>query len=147
MSEATLQGEATSKVPWHLWVVGMLSLLWNAAGAYTIVSAQQGTLADIKPDEAAYYAAQTGWFVAVTDIALFGAILAALALLIRSRWAVTLYAISLAAIIVTNGYDLAMGTSRMMTNTATIVVTLAIWVLAALQLWYAWAMKGRGVLH
>jgi hypothetical protein len=65
---------------------------------------------------------------------------------LRSRFAVPLYAISLAAIVVTNGYDLAMGTSNMFNNAATIAVTLAIWVLAVLQLWYAIAMHRRGLL-
>ena len=44
--------------PWHVWAVGVLALLWNAAGAYTIMMAQAGRLADISQEEAAYYAAQ-----------------------------------------------------------------------------------------
>ena len=39
-------------------VVGALALLWNGAGAYTIMMAQAGKLADISAEEAAYYAAQ-----------------------------------------------------------------------------------------
>jgi hypothetical protein len=139
--------EAQAKAPWHVWVVGLLALLWNGAGAYTILMAQRGLLADVSADEAAYYSAQQTWFVIVTDIALLGGILGGLALLLRSRSAVHLFTISLVAIAVTNGYDLAMGSSRMFTNTATVVVTCLIWVLAALQLWYAAAMKRRGVLR
>lgn len=30
------------KTPWHVWVVGALALLWNGAGAYTIMMAQVG---------------------------------------------------------------------------------------------------------
>ena len=146
MSEATLHAETVPRAPWHLGVVGVLSLLWNAAGTYTIIAAERGTLADLEPGEAAYYAAQATWFVIVTHIALYGSIAAALAVLLRSRFAVPLYAISLAAIVVTNGYDLAMGTSNMFNNTATVVVTLAIWVLAVLQLWYAVATHRRGLL-
>ena len=86
------------KAPWHLWPVGVLALLWNAAGAYTIMTAQAGRLAGVAPDEAAYYAAQPTWFVVVTDVALIAAIAAAAALLLRSRLAVPLFGISLAAI-------------------------------------------------
>ena len=137
----------TPKRPWHLWTVGILALLWNAAGAYTILMAQAGRLADLSADEAAYYAAQPLWFVVATDIALFGAILAAIALLARSRVAVWLFGISLVAIVVTDVYDLAAGTSRMLANTGALVVTIFILVIAILELVYARAMKGRRLLR
>lgn len=146
MSQFAAEAPAT-RTPWHVWVVGILSLLWNASGAYIIVTAQLGRLAGVSEAEAAYYAAQAPWFVALTDIALFSAIAGALALLIKSRFAVPLFAISLVSIVVTNGYDLIMGTSQMFNNTGTIVTTCLIWVLSVLQLWYAAAMRGRGVLR
>jgi hypothetical protein len=31
---------AVGKTPWHVWVVGIVALLWNASGAYTIVMAE-----------------------------------------------------------------------------------------------------------
>jgi hypothetical protein len=139
--------ETKAKAPWHLWVIGILAVLWNSSGAYTIVMAQQGMLAGVSAGEAAYYAAQLPWFVAVTDVALLGGILGGLALLLRSRMAVVLFAISLVAIVATNGYDLAMGTSRMFTNTTTVMVTCLIWVLAIVQFLYAMAMKKHGVLR
>lgn len=135
------------KAPWHLWVVGVLAVLWNGSGAAVIFAAQYGFYPDLPADEAAYYAAQKLWFVAVTDLALLGGVLGGVALLLRNRLAPALFALSLVAIIVTNGYDLAAGTSRMMTNTATVVTTCVIWLLAVLQLWYAAVMRGRGVLR
>jgi len=51
------------KAPWHLWLVAIVALLWNGAGAYTIMMAQAGRLYDLEPGEAAYYAAQPVWFV------------------------------------------------------------------------------------
>lgn len=136
-----------SKAPWHLWVVGVLAVLWNGSGAAVIIAAQYGLYPDLPADEAAYYAAQKLWFLAVTDLALLGGVLGGVALLLRNRLAPALFALSLVAIIVTNGYDLAAGTSRMMTNTGTVVTTCVIWLLAVLQLWYAAVMRGRGVLR
>jgi hypothetical protein len=144
---ALLMDDTRPKAPWHLWVVGILSVLWNGAGTATIMAAQFGAYPDLPADEAAYYAAQKLWFVAVTDFALLGGVLGGAALLLRSRWAATLFALSLVAIAITNGYDLAVGTSRMFTNATTVVVTCLIWILAILQLWYAAAMRGRGVLR
>jgi len=83
------------KSPWHLWAVGAVALLWNAAGAYSILLAQAGRLPNPKPDELAYYAAQPLWLVVVTDMALGAAIAGALGLLFRKRAAVWLYAVAL----------------------------------------------------
>lgn len=143
----TVESSAAAKAPWHLWVVGILALLWNASGAYTIISAQMGRLPGITADEAAYYAAQEPWFVAATDIALLSAVAASIALLLRSRWAIPLSGLSIVCIAATAGYDLAAGTSRMFTNQGALIATVLIWVLALLQLWYAAAMRKKGVLR
>ena len=135
------------KAPWHLRVVGVVGLLWNASGAYTIMMAQAGKLYDLEPGEAAYYAAQPTWFVVVTDIALLAAIAACVALLVRQRLAVSMFAVSLAAIVVTNCYELATGTSRMLVSRGAFIVTVIIVFIAIMALVYASAMKRRAVLR
>jgi hypothetical protein len=109
--------------------------------------AQAGRLPNLRPDEVAYYAAQPSWFVIVTDIALLAAIAAAVALLLRSRAAVWLFALSLIAIFITNAYDLAAGTSRMLANRGAFIVTVIIIAIAILQFVYARAMRRRAVLR
>lgn len=135
------------KTPWHIWPVGILALIWNGAGAGTIFLAQLGRLPGITADEAAYYAAQAGWFIAVTDIAVLSAMAGAIALLRRSRWAVLLFMLSILCIGVTAAWDLGAGTSRMFANQGALIATLVIWLLAALELWYALAMRRRGILR
>ena len=135
------------RTPWHVWVVGVLTLLWNGSGAYTIMMAQAARLASLSADEAAYYAAQPTWFVVVTDIALVAAVAAGVALLLRRRAAMWLFAASLAAIIVTNVYDLAAGTSRVLVSQGALVVTTIIVLIAVLQFLYAQWMTKRAVLE
>jgi len=134
------------KTPWHVFVVGILALLWNASGAYTILMAQAGRLPDLTPDEAAYYAAQPVWLVIATDISLLAAIAGAVALLLRRRAAAWLFALSFVSIIVTNVYDLAAGTSRALANRTAAIVTALIVVIAILELAYARTMAKRGAL-
>ena len=130
-------------MPWHVWVVAILALLWNGSGAYTIMMAQSGRLPDMSVDERAYYAAQPSWFVVATDIALLAALAGAAALLLRSRTAAGLFAASLVAIFVTNAYDLAAGTSRVLVSRGALVVTVIIAVIAILELAYGWAINKR----
>jgi len=135
------------KAPWHLWVVAILTLLWNGSGAVTIMLAQAGRLTGLSADEAAYYAGQPTWFVISTDIATLAPVAAGIALLVRSQLAVWLFALSLALILVNNVYDLATGTSRALANQGAMIVTVIIAVIAILQLIYSSAMKKRGVLR
>ena len=147
MSDIAIEQSAPRKAPWHLWVVGTLSLLWNTSGAYTIMSAQSGAIMDMDPPEVAYYAAQAPWFVAVTDLVLIFAILAAIALLLRSRWAVHLYGLSIAGIIVTSVYDIAAGTALLLQDQGWLILSCVTTGLAIAQLAYAVVMRGRGVLR
>lgn len=147
MSEIAMGGAAPPRTPWHLWVVGVLSLLWNAGGAWTFIQAQSGAPMDMDATEIAYFAAQEPWFVAVTDVAVVAPLVAALALLLRSRWAVHLYGLSVAAIVVTNAYDVAAGTALMLSDQGWLILNCITFGLAVLQLIYAVTMRKRGGLR
>ena len=139
------ESKARPRTPWHLWVVGVLSLLWYVSGAWVFMQAQSGAAMDMDATEIAYYAAQPWWFVAVTDLAFVAAILAAIALLLRRRWAVHLYALSLAAIVVTTVVDFAQGTA--LQGQDWLILSCVTTCLAIAQLVYAWWMRNRGVLR
>ena len=147
MTDIAMDGTAPAKAPWHLWVVGLLSVLWNAGGAWTFIQAQSGAPMDMDATEIAYFAAQAPWFVAVTDVAVVAPLLGAVALLLRSRWAVLLYALSVAAIVVTNAFDVAAGTALMLNDQGWLILNCVTFCLAILQWLYAWAMRRRGVLR
>lgn len=63
------------------------------------------------------------------------------------RLAVWLFALSLGAIVTTNGYEFAEATSRTLLSRAALIVTVIIVLIAMFQLAYAWAMKRRAVLR
>ena len=144
MSTEPAIASAVRKTPWHIWAVGIVALLWNVSGAYTIMMAEAGKLADLDAGEAAYYAAQPAWFVVVTDIALASAIAAAIAILVRRQIAAWLFAVSFAAALATNVYDIAAGTSRMLVNSGAMIATVLILAIGILELVYAWSMKKHG---
>jgi len=135
------------KTPWHLWAVAILTLLWNGSGAYTIMMAQAGRLSNLAANETAYYAAQPFWFIVSTDIALLLPLAAAVALLLRSRAAPWLFAVSAIVVLANNIYDLAAGTSLALVDRGWATETVIIAMIAVLQFVYAWAIKKRGVLQ
>lgn len=135
-----------AKAPWHLWVAGVAALLWYASGTYTIFMAQAGMLEGISAEEAAYYAAQPRWFVVVTHVALLSALAGSILLLLRNSKAVRAFALSLAAIVITQLYDLAMGTSRSLASSGALIVNGLILMLAVLVLLYVLRLRKEGVL-
>jgi hypothetical protein len=147
MSELAMQSAPTARAPWHLWLVAILSLLWNAAGAYVIVSAQSGATLDMDAYEIAYYAAQPAWFVGMTDFALLTALGGALALFLRSGWALTLYALSIAAMVVTTIHDISAGTSLLRHEQSWTIQFCLTAGVAVVQWAYALVMQRRRVLR
>lgn len=146
MSELTMDA-TTPKTPWHLWVVGVLSLLWNASGAWVAVQAQTGAAMDMDATEIAYYAEQPLWVVALTALAFAGAILGALALLLRSRWAPALYLLSIAAILASAAGDIARGTALLLQQRDWLVLAGVTTGLAVAQWAYAAWSRRRGALR
>jgi len=151
-----MQQAVTARAPMHLWIVGFLSLLWNGFGAYDYLMTRIRNvdyLASAMPgvDPNAMLAwidgfplwAQIGWGLGVW-MGLLGAIL----LLVRSRWAVWSFLLSLVGALLGLGYQLAMappmpGSDGAMAKAMPIVVI----VIAGALYLYARAMERKGVLR
>ena len=137
------------QVPWHLWAVGVISLLWNAFGAYDY------TMSKLSPESyfhqmglndasVAYMMAFPAWLTAFWALGVWGSVAGSVLLLVRSRHAVAAFALSLLGLAVSQGYQaLVMHPPESPSGGITVVI----WVALALLLWYAWAMARRGVLR
>jgi hypothetical protein len=148
---------APARAPIHLWIVGALSLLWSCFGAYDyvmtrmrdtdyIASAMPGTdpNAVLAWIDAFPLYAQIGWGLGVW-MGLAGSIL----LLMRHRWAVWAYGLSLIGAVLGLGYQIALAPplpgahETAMTKAIPYIVIL----FALALLLYANAMAKRGVLR
>ena len=90
----------TVKTPWHLWVVGVISLLWSGYGGYDfIMTTTQGEtyLRASGFDQAMidYFIAMPTWMYGPWVLGVWGAIAGSILLLLRSRWAVWAFGLSL----------------------------------------------------
>lgn len=142
-----------TKTPIHLWIVGIVSLVWNAGGAMDYVMT--------RTNAADYMAAQPAerlamlqdapfWFGVTWATGVWFSIIGSLLLLLRSRFAGAAFALSLLGLIGSSiyTYGIAEGGSMVAAaGTAAIVFSIAI-PLILLLLWiYARAMTKRGVLR
>ena len=96
-----------SQRPGWFIAVSVFLLLWAIAGVASLaghvvvgekLAAEQGAW------DLAYYRALPAWFAWDYAIATLAALLGAVALLMRSRWAVVLYVVSLVAVVIQFGY-------------------------------------------
>ncbi|MBY8337365.1 hypothetical protein KYN89_09900 [Alteriqipengyuania sp. NZ-12B] len=146
-----------ARTPWHLWVVGIVSLAWNAFGANDYLQTQLGNLAyfesmmdgiEATPQQAlAYFQSYPAWVHGAWAVGVWGAVLGSLLLLLRTRFAVYAFALSLLGLATTTVYQMVVGQPDWVQNTTTTIITIVIWSIATFLLIYAASMRSKGVLR
>ena len=136
--------------PRHLWVVGVIALLWNAVGALDFVMTQtknEAYMSSFTPEQLEFFFGFPAWVVAAWAVAIWGGVIGSVLLLLRKRFAVQLFLVSLAAMVITTiqNYVLSDG-FEIIGDTFTLVFTAAIFLAAVALFLYARAMHRRRVL-
>lgn len=142
--------EMMTKVPRHLWIVGVLAVLWNAMGAMDYTATQfrvEAYLSGYTPEQLAYFFGFPAWAVATWAIAVWSALVASLGLLLRKAWAVWLFGVSIVAMMITGIYNFALSEGIALMGTGALAFTAVIWIVAFGLFFYARAMSQRGVLR
>ena len=148
----TTMTDTTIKTPWHLWLVGVIALLFNAIGAFDyVMSLTQGASymasAGMTPEQIAHFQAMPVWMIAVWTIGVWGAVLASLLLLLRNRLAFPAFAVSLAAFLVSLVYIYVLSNGGEIMGQEMAITWAVITALLIFFMWYAWWMTKRGVLR
>ncbi|QPC99437.1 hypothetical protein [Qipengyuania soli] len=135
------------KSPWHLWAVGIITLLWNAVGITSYLMTELGKLEALgmTPEQIAYFDTFPAWAIAVWALGVWGAFFGSLLLLFRSRHAVTSLIVSVVGLVGTTIFQ------RVVTDLPADMenpgLDIAIWVITLGTLWYAMKMRREGVLR
>ncbi len=139
----------TTSTPWHLWAVGVIALLWNGYGGYDYVMTQTNNaayLAQFTPEQRAYFDSFPMWMEAVWAIGVWGAVLGAVLLLLRSKWAFHAFLASLIAFAVSVVYGQMAGGNAVMGATG-MIFSAVIFLLGLSFVMYSRIMARRGVLR
>jgi hypothetical protein len=94
---------AASKRPLGFWIIGAFALVWNLIGVamwYLQVNMSAEQLAAMTEPQRQVYEATPGWLNIAFAVAVFAGVLGALGLLLKKRWAVTMFLLSLIALLV-----------------------------------------------
>lgn len=128
------------RAPWHLWVVGVVSLLWNAFGCYDYTMTKlrdPGYLAQFPPEMMPIIDAFPVWTHVAWALGVWGALAGSVLLLLRSRHAVHAFFVSIAGLAVSSAYQAGIDMPASMTTPGMKAMTAAIWIAALAFLWYA----------
>ena len=141
-----------TRAPTHLWLVGILTLLWNGFGCYDYIMSQTRNVEYLSmmggEDAVAYYSSFPTWAVAFWAIGVWGALAGSIALLLRSRWAEPLFGLSLVGLFVGTAYQFGLSNPPESLKTAAMYwMTAIIWAAAIASFIYAKAMRARFILR
>jgi hypothetical protein len=142
---------AEGRTPVHLWIVGILALLWNGFGCfdYLMTNLKNETyLGQFTADQLAYMDSLPSWLTGFWAVGVWGGLAGSILLLMRSRYAVWVFGLSLIGAIVGLGYQMFM--TEMPASMKEGVMGIMPWVIiviAAFLLWYSWSIEKKGVLR
>jgi hypothetical protein len=143
----------TTRTPWHLWAVGVVSLLWNAFGGYDfIMTTTQGETylraSGFDQPMIDYFLAMPAWMYAPWVLGVWGAVAGSILLLLRNRLAVWAFGLSLIGAFVSLIYGQVIDAPPLSAEMAMMrYMPYVIALIAAFLAWYAWTMSKRGVLR
>lgn len=143
------------KAPWHLWVAGILGTLWNLIGVSDYIFAKMKSdwymkeVGQFTPDQIAWFYdfplwANIGWALGV-----WGSLLGSLLLLVRSRHAVTAFAISIAGLATMTLYQFVLNGDRFVSlfGMGPAYFTAIIWAVVLILFFYARRQAANGILR
>jgi hypothetical protein len=142
-------GETRSKTPVHLWIVGVLALLWNLMGGFDYLATQlelEFYMSQYTEAQLEYFYGFPKLMTACWAFAVWGAIAGSIGLLMRKKWAVWAFAISCAGMIVTTIYSFGMTNGAEIMGAVGVVFSVIIWVITLFLLYYSWSQAKKGVL-
>ena len=140
---------ASSGVPTHLWVVGFISLLWNAMGCLDYVLTElhiEAYTMQFTAEQQDFFHDFPGWVVAAWAVAVWGGLLGSLMLLLRKRIAVPIFLVSFIAMVITTFHNYVLSNGLEVLGGFALGFSAVIFVIALALYVYAWAMRKRGVL-
>lgn len=138
------------KAPWHLWFVAIITVLWNAMGAFDYLATRlrlESYMSQFTAEQLEYFYSFPVWVTAAWAVAVWSGLLGSISLLIRRAWAVPLFAASIAGMLVTSLHNFVLSEGAEMMGEGALAFTAVIWFIAIGLLFYARSMAKRDVLR
>ena len=137
------------RTPVHLWIIGVLALLWNMMGAFDYLATKLQLdfyMSQFSEEQLAYFYGFPAWVVAAWAFAVWGALAGSVGLLLRRKWSVWAFVVSIAGMVVTTIYNFGMTNGAEIMGSGAMVFSVIIWVISIFLVVYSWSLAKRDVL-
>ena len=139
------------KTPKHLWIVGILYMLWSTMGVMDFIMTHtnnQTWLEGFPEEQIAFYQGFPIWVDVIWCISISGGLIGALLVLMRKSLAVPVLLLATVTYVLAtaHNYGIAEG-FEIAGGTGTLIFTAAIFVASLGMYFYAKAMRAAGVLR
>ena len=141
--------ENRTRTPWHLWVIGIVALLWNAVGAFDYLATKlqlEPYMSNFSQEQLEYFYGVPAWAVACWAVGVWGALLGSLALLLRKSFAVWLFGASILGMVGTTVYNFVLSDGAAIMGEGAVAFSAVIWAIALFLYFYSVAMAKRRVI-
>ena len=142
--------DASARTPIHLWIIGILALLWDAGGAFDYAATQMQLdfyMSQFTTEQLEYFYAFPAWVDAAWAIAVWSSLLAALGLLLRRAWAALLFGLAILGLAATTTYTFLLSNGAQLMSEGEKQFMIIVWVIALALYFYARAMVKHRVLR
>ena len=141
--------EQVAKTPLHLWIVGIVALLWNLIGAFDYVMTEtknDAYMSKFTPEQLDYFYGLPAWFVAFWALAVWGGVLGAVLLLLRKKLAMPVLVLSFLCMVISTIYSYLIAGGADIMGATGVVFSVVIFFVALALVIYSRSMVKRGVL-
>ena len=139
------------KTPWHIWVVGIVSLLWNAIGAMDFVMTQTKNaeyMGQFTPAQLEFFYGFPLWVIIAWAVAVWGGVLGSVFLLLRKTLAVWSFFASFIAMLITTIHNFVFSNAlEVIGDTFSLIFSAVIFVIGFALYWYARKIQTKNMLN
>lgn len=141
--------QTSTKLPTSFWVISVLGLIWNLLGDMAFVgqvTISEDALAAMPEAERALYETLPGWVNVVFGIAVIGGTLGCVGLLMKKKWATTMFIISMVGILLQMGHSFFMTNAMEVFGPSSAVASGLVIIIGAFLWWYSKNSEKKGWL-
>lgn len=138
------------KTPWHIWVVGIVTALWNSMGAldFTMtMSKNEVWMSSFTEKQLDFFYGFPSWLIFFWAIAVWASLLGSVLLLFRSKLALPVLAASFVSMVIVSVHNFGLSNGLEVMGVGGAIFSGVIFLIALLLVWYAKSMTAKGVLR
>ena len=140
----------TNKTPIAFWIISVVGLLWNGFGVVNWVRQTfmlESFLEAVPEEQLVLFENVPVWITAIFGIAVITGTLGCIGLLMKKKWAIPVFLVSLIAVFVQMAHSMSLAEYREIMGSFFFVFPLIVILVGALLYYYARRLGGKGLLN